>query len=207
MATTTPATTGKTVSQPAAEATGTGNAGSASATQAYNAQQQQTQQQQSNNWYGNTGGYNANYGNNSMQWQPNYNAANQYNTSGKGSKGGKSHLQKFLAIFHVQIKDSDPFGVTKRLIGPFGKNMKFFAHLLPEAKIRISGEGFQNTDVNTPLCIYISIGNWLGYIVAKVLLTKLMVQVYSSYEDFSGVKLEPWLSEHCYNSPAPTDTF
>jgi len=116
--------------------------------------------------------------------------------------------QKYLATLRVGIPHKHPFGVSKRIIGPNGRNMKLIASLVRGAKIRLRGEGFQEKDAHQPLQLNISSHSVEGYILAKHLLLKLLSQIHSNFTDASGQEPKASLrvTEHPMN-PVYTPEF
>lgn len=91
--------------------------------------------------------------------------------------------QKYLATLRVGIPHRHPFGVSKRIIGPNGRNMKVIASMVKGAKIRLRGEGFQDKDLHQPLQLNISAHSLEGYVLAKALLMKLLTQVHMNFSE------------------------
>jgi hypothetical protein len=114
---------------------------------------------------------------------------------------------KFLCSYIVGIVDSRSFGVSKRIIGRGGKNMKAISELCPGSKIRLRGRGsgfkepHTNVESDIPLQVNLSSPNAESYERAKFELEKLLKEIYGEYKIFANKNKEVVvkLNEHPKN--------
>merc|ERR1712194_993750 len=129
----------------------------------------------------------------------------------RGVSGGHSHSHhhhhrpetsgKFLCLYMLNVRLSDPFDVAKRVIGPEGHNVKLICHRASGCKVRLRGEGFQNPRDSAPSQLNISVPTAEGYIIAKHLVGQLLERIFKDYFEWTGGRPRVVCQEHSLNEP------
>ena len=89
--------------------------------------------------------------------------------------------------------------------------MKNISHIIPGGKVRLRGKGsgFQERDSGCeskdPLQINVSVPSKEGYLVARYMLTSLLLGIYHDFASFTGKDIKIRLMEHPKNPPISKD--
>ncbi|CEG38865.1 cleavage and polyadenylation specificity factor cpsf30-like [Plasmopara halstedii] len=113
-------------------------------------------------------------------------------TGGRPSQDGPKDPNEpaFLEKLIVGIENDSEFGVTRRIIGPAGSNMKRISvEAGGNAKIRVRGRGSGSKeggpeDVDEPLMVLVSAENERSFRIACSLTTELLAAIHRDYQMF-----------------------
>jgi hypothetical protein len=109
---------------------------------------------------------------------------------GRGQDGPKDPSEPFLEKMVVGIENDSDFGVTRRIIGPAGSNMKRISvEAGGNAKIRVRGRGSGSKEGGTeesdePLMILVSADNERSFRVACSMTSELLASIHRDHQMF-----------------------